>query len=122
MVALMFLIILISILQHTTVFSSALVIKLANDITADNIIYMHKTTIIFGIFTSELCSASCDKYGTESINFRSFDKKNKICNCFHVSDQFRDSRYIAPAVDGRLYLVDRELFCNMNFDYSFLKI
>ena len=113
MVALIFL---ISILQPMNVFGSTLVVKVAKDLVADNLVYINKTTTIFGVFSSKLCSASCDKYATGSVNFRSFEPKNSLCKCFHASKEFRDSRAIAPDLDEGFYLVDGKLISIFEFD------
>ena len=90
------------------IFGSALIVKVAKDVTLDNLFYLNETLTIPGVLTSSLCSVECNKHTAGNVNFRSYEPEFDMCKCFVASDEFRDSRAIASDMEGVQYLVDCE--------------
>ena len=76
----------------------ARMIKIQQDLQIDNIIFMQRLVIIFSV-PEKSCAFHCDKLTNGESNFRRFNSLKHICECFRATEDFRDTRHVAPYTD-----------------------
>ena len=81
-------------------------IKTTKDLSTHNLHHINVTSTIFNIDRVN-CVRECAKVSGENSNLRKFVASSAKCECIHANQNFRDSRQIAPEMDGEVFYADR---------------
>ena len=81
-------------------------IKVTKDSSIHNINQINVTSTIFNIDRVN-CVRECAKVSGENSNLRKFVASSAKCECIHANQNFRDSRQVAPEMDGVVFYAAR---------------
>ena len=85
---------------------TSLVVKTPQDVIIDNSIFVE--TLVTMVPTIEpMCSFLCERATEGQANLRTYNHNTKNCTCFIASEEFRDSRKVAPVVEEVTFFANR---------------
>ena len=89
--------------------SPSLILKVNHDLIVNNSIYVHHiATIRLNVMT--MCVHRCDQISEGRSNLRKYTTDQQTCECYHATSDFRDSRNVAPKMNGCVMIVNRWCF------------
>ena len=78
--------------------------KVRSDLKIHNSVFLSHLVTVFDI-EDFLCAEKCERLTNGFSNLRQYNYTKMSCECFHASDEFRDSRDKAPKLhDALLYV------------------
>ena len=81
-------------------------IEVNKDLSVHNMAHITVNWTIFNV-DRNLCDLQCEKLMGGNCNLRKFVAAQAKCECMHATHNFRDSRPVAPAMDGEAFYADR---------------
>ena len=79
--------------------------KTSQDVIIDNIVFVE--TLVTIVPTIEpMCFFLCERMTEGRANLRNYNQSTNKCVCFFASEDFRDSRKVAPVVEGEAFLAN----------------
>ena len=81
-------------------------VKVSVDIALHNAMFITHLTTLYPISETN-CASQCTEVTRRESNLAKFSALHKRCDCYYASEDFRDSRAIAPELDMELFLVHR---------------
>ena len=84
--------------------SDCLTLLMMKDLTVDNQPYFHKSMTTFVDSRIE-CTRRCGLKNGNTANFGRWVLKTSQCECFQASEDFTDSRNIAPKIEDSFFFV-----------------
>ena len=93
-------------LTHSCFCCRKMFVKVSVDIALHNAMFITHLTTLYPISETK-CTSECTKVTEGQSNFAKFSSLYKRCDCYHASEEFRDSRAVAPEADMEWFLVHR---------------
>ena len=86
--------------------AESITIKVSKDLSTHNSNQIFANRTIFNV-DRNLCVLQCEKLMGGNCNLRKFVAAQAKCECMHATHNFRDSRQVAPEMDGEVFYADR---------------
>ena len=97
-------------LAVTGIVGKQLVVKVKEDLSLHNSQFIEPLAV-FPYVDISTCAHSCEKQSHGLSNLRLYNPVTRMCKCFFAKpDDFRDSRKVAPRMNGELFLTNSKLF------------
>ena len=81
-------------------------VKVSLDIALHNAMFITHLTTLYPISETN-CASQCTKVTGGESNLAKFSPSHERCDCYYATEEFRDSRAVAPETDMDLFLVHR---------------